>query len=103
MNKKFKVSVKHINRYTDDDSYEVIYERTVGIYDSLDSAVNKLIDIGRSEGLSEREERETREFIFNGYTAGANLVYNDISRVIHDYPAFYVGPGIVSIETTVLQ
>ena len=96
---RYSVSVKHLKSF-DYEHRTVTYDRVIGIYDTLDDAIDNFIKIVRCEDSSSEsdiknvvEELRGSEDVFD-----KEGPYSFVFKNMHDYPKFYFGPGAYTIE-----
>lgn len=101
---KYSVSVKHLMSY-DAEFRKAFYTRVIGMYDSLDEAVDKFAEVIRYEPYSSeadilqmRIDLENSENDFD--TQGS---YSYVLERMYDRPGKYEGPGAYVIDKRRMQ
>lgn len=99
---KFTVAVEHL-KGVEKENRKPIYSRVIGMYDNLDSAIDKYIELTMLDSHVKPTKADIQEIIDDiksdeKFFDKPNNFYQFISDEIHDWPAFYVGPGRYIIE-----
>ena len=101
---KFVVSVEHL-KGVEKENRKPFYTRVIGIYDNLDDAIDKYIELTTKDQQwainptkSEIQEvindiKEDKDFFDK-----PDNFYQFMHEEIYDWPNFYVGPGRYTIE-----
>lgn len=98
---KYMVSVEHLES-KERGHRKVMYSRVIGIYDDLDGAIQKYLDLTIAEE-PDIPKWAVREVINEIKEEAENFddkdcFYQYLPDKIHDWPKFYVGPGRYKIE-----
>ena len=99
---KYMVSVDHLES-TIPGHRKVTYSRVIGIYDDLDCAIQKYLDLTTKEEDQKVPDWWIQEVIDDikedeKFFDEKDNFYQYLPEVIHDWPKFYVGPGRYRID-----